>query len=184
MTTRPSAGPPSGPSSDADLLAYFTEICERAGQGDLEARVVGVDPSSDMGRLGHAVNAMLDMADSFVREASAVMEHCGRDQFHRPILLQGLKGGYRQSAVVINRAGLKMRESHDEIVFAGALAGQNLAAVSSVAGAVTELNATSGEIARQASESAVITQQAVQEVSRAGEAVEAMNGAVKMIDRR
>lgn len=165
-----------------DVMLRLAEVCERAALGDLEARVVGISDDPAVARLSRGINHMLDMADSFVREASAVMEHCGRDEFHRPILLPGLKGGYRQSAVVINNAGLKMRESRDQIVFAGQLANDNLASVSSVASACSQMDSTSRDISRQASESAGITQGAVGEVTRARDAVDAMNTAVKMID--
>lgn len=166
----------------SETFRKLADVCERAAKGDLEARVTNIPSEPEAARLSLAINSMLDMADSFVREASAVMEHCGKDEFHRPILLAGLKGGYRQSAVIINQAGLKMRESRDEIALAGRLAVQNLESVNSVAGAVTELSATSDEIARQAAESARVTQRAVAETTKASNAVGAMNGAIHAID--
>lgn len=166
----------------SETFRKLADVCERAAKGDLEARVTNISSEPEAARLSLAINSMLDMADSFVREASAVMEHCGKDEFHRPILLAGLKGGYRQSAVIINQAGLKMRESRDEISLAGRLAVQNLESVNSVAGAVTELSATSDEIARQAAESARVTQRAVAETIKASNAVGAMNGAIHAID--
>ncbi|MCC6987809.1 MAG: methyl-accepting chemotaxis protein [Acidobacteria bacterium] len=171
---------PAAAAPDRGVGALI-EICERAAAGDLEARVVGLG-DDDLGRLGHAINHMLDTADSFVREAAAAMECCSHDQFHRPILLRGLKGAYRQSAAVINAAGVKMRDGRAEISFVGRLAEGNLASVQSVAGSCAHLSDTNHQIAREAADSARATQQAVAEATRAGEAVAAMNAAVQKID--
>src|SRR5690349_23081976 len=101
------------PAVDLDQVA---DICERAAHGDLEARINGLaaDPTA-LGRLARAINHLLDIADSYVRESAAAMDHCSRGQFHRPILLRGLPGSYRDSAVVINRAALQMKQSADQI---------------------------------------------------------------------
>ena len=99
----------------SDELRHVTEICERAAQGDLEARIIGIDPATEFGRLCGAINHMLDIGDSFVREASAAMDSCSHDRFHRPILLPGLTGAYRKSAATINRAGVKMQRSSERL---------------------------------------------------------------------
>ena len=152
-------------------LARIAEVCERAAAGDLEARIVGVDVEGDLARVCRAINAMLDAADSFVREASASMESCSHERFHRPILLRGLKGAYRTSAATINRAGIKMRDSREKIRF-----------VNSVAAACAELSASSSEIARLTAESAQLTQSTVSEAAKATEAVGALSDAVRKVD--
>ncbi|MEZ5293220.1 MAG: methyl-accepting chemotaxis protein [Vicinamibacterales bacterium] len=163
-------------------LTSLAEVCERAAKGDLEARAAGLGEDPALSRLGHAINAMLDTADSFVREASAAMECCSHDEFHRPILLRGLKGAYRQGAAVINAAGVKMRDSRDEVTFVGGLAAENLTSVQSVANALGQLSETNSHIARDANDAAQTTRRAVEETTRAGEVVSAMNDAVRKID--
>ena len=66
-------------------LERIIDICARAAEGDLEARIVGLDPAQEISRLYVAINRMLDIADSFVRESAAAMEECSRERFHRPI---------------------------------------------------------------------------------------------------
>ena len=78
-----------------------------AAAGDLEARITGMGTRSDFGKMCQAINATLDMADSFVREASAAMEHCSNDRFHRPILLRGLKGAYHRQCIGCHERQLK-----------------------------------------------------------------------------
>ena len=162
-------------------VAAIAEVCERASRGDLEARVVGLVDDPGFGRLARAINAMLDGADSFVREAAAAMHMCAHDQFHRPILLRGMKGAYRTSAGEINAAGLKMRDNRDGIAFVGRLAAENTTSVQSVAEALAQLTDTSNQISREAAGAAKATQQTVTEAGKAGEAVDAMNQAVRTI---
>lgn len=163
-------------------LRTIADVCERAAAGDLEARIVDVSDAGDLGRVCRAINAMLDLADSFVREASAAMKECSRDRFHRPILLRGLKGAYRKSAAVINSAGSKMRDNSEQLRFAGRLAAQNAESVTTVATACRELSASSTEISRLTADSARLTQSAVGEVQLATEAVAAMDDAMRKVD--
>lgn len=171
----------AAPSMTEPTVAAIADICERASMGDLEARVVGLVDHPEFGRLARAINAMLDGADSFVREAAAAMENCSHDLFHRPILLRGLKGAYRQSASVINAAGVKMRDNRDGIAFVSRLAAENTTSVQAVAGALAQLTDTSNQISREAAGAARTTQQTVEEAARGAAAVEAMNQAVRTI---
>jgi methyl-accepting chemotaxis protein len=172
----------SAPAPASDELGRIAAICERAAAGDLEARIVGIPADPGLDRLCRAINHMLDVADSFVREASAAMESCSRDRFHRPILLRGLTGAYRTSAAIINAAGVKMKESSEQIAFVARMAADNVASVSAVAASCQELEATSAEISRQSADSAKFTERTVQEAGQAAGAVAALNEAVRKID--
>ncbi len=169
-------------AADAGLILKLTQVCERAAAGDLEARVTGVDPSGDFGRLSRAINHLLDMSDAFVREAAAAMENCSHDRFHRPILQRGLHGAYQQSAQIINRAGVKMRESSEQISFAARLADETAVSVSTVAAACEELNSTSSEISKRAGDSATLSREAVAVVSEAERAVEQLSEAGRKVN--
>ncbi len=172
------------PSNDQRDLARIVEACERAAAGDLEARIVEV-PDGPLAQVCHAINRMLDTADSFVRETAAAMDACSRDVFHRPILLRGLKGAYGQSAVVINRAGMKMKQNklvNDGIREAAMLAAENVQHVNTVAAACEEMSTTGGEISRQTAEAAKTAQQAVAEITTTAETVSRLDGAMTKID--
>ena len=170
------------PTSALDeQIARIADVCERASAGDLEARVVGVPEHPGLARLTYAVNRVLDVSDSFVREASAAMDACSHDAYHRPILLRGLRGAYREGARTINRAGVKMQGSSEEIAFAARMAHDNAGSVTHVAAACEELTASSAEIARRTADSARLTEQAVRESGRAKEAVGLLNEAASRI---
>jgi len=169
------------PDEHAELLRV-TAICERAAQGDLEARITGIDPGSDFGALCNSINHMLDIADSYVREASAAMRECSHDRFHRPILLRGLKGAYGQSANIINQAGVKMHESSQRLSATARLAKETANNVTTVAAACEELNSSNAEISRQAAASARQTESAVQQSIQATSAVSDLHVATKKIE--
>ena len=173
---------PGIPGSIQEELRRISEICERAGHGDLEARIVGIPDDPDMARMCRAVNQMLDIADSFVREAAAAMEACAHDRFHRPILLRGLKGAYVKSAGIINGAGVKMQQSAEQLAFTAGLAGETAANVDMIAAACEELNSTSAEISRQATVAARLASEAVRQGAAANSAVGGLATAATKID--
>ena len=187
LESPPSPGAKTDPAQPAstlpDEIARLKDVCRRAAAGDLEARVTHLPPSSPLYDLGTEINRMLDNADSFVREASAAMKECSQDRFHRPILLRGLHGAYRQSAAIINDAGVKMRESSSQITFVSQLAQDNVGKAQTVAAACEELSVTTDEISRQARTARDQTSQAVTEADRAAAAVESLNVAARKIDR-
>ena len=92
----------SGPGDR--FLGHVADVCERASAGDLEARVLGVPSDGEHRRIGQAINRLLDIADAYVRESAAAMDHCSRDLFHRPILRRGMRGSYAGAAGKINSA--------------------------------------------------------------------------------
>ncbi len=163
-------------------LARLATICQRAAEGDLEARITDIEATGELGQLAHAINAMLDMADSFVREAAAAMEHCSREKFHRPILLRGLRGAYGQSARVINQAGEKMRENCQQLDYVSKLADQNAQTVQTVAAACEELSVTGTDISRRVADVSTRTDQSVGEVAQASTAMQALGKAASKID--
>ena len=176
------AGETTHTANERSELRRVTAICERAAQGDLEARITDIATGSDFGTLCNAINHMLDIADSYVREASSAMRECSHDRFHRPILLRGLQGAYAQSANIINQAGVKMQESSQRLSATARLAKETANNVNTVAAACEELNSSNAEISRQAATSAKQTESAVQQSLQATSAVGELHAATKKIE--
>lgn len=166
----------------ARRIGAITTICKRAAQGDLEARITGMADDAAWQPLASAINQMLDIADSFVRESAAAMDHCSRDLYYRPVLLRGLKGAYRQSASGINQAGLKMKESSEQLEYVAHMATETASNASTVAAACEELSSTTHEISLQAGNSAQLSQEAVAVAQQARLAVEELMQAAKKVD--
>lgn len=159
---------------DKAFLELVTATCTRVAEGDLEARVTGYGDHPHYAPMIHAINSLLDRTDSYVRETAAAMQTCSNEQFHRPILLRGMKGSFKRSSVIINRAAVKMETSHRQLARVAQLAQENTTTVTTVAAACEELHATTGEISVRVRQSSAVTRSAVAECDRVSEAVNAM----------
>jgi methyl-accepting chemotaxis protein len=93
-----------------DLIALATDTCERAADGDLEARMLECHSSVEAERLADAVNQMLDMTDAFLREVGASLEYASRGKFFRRVILRGMRGSFRQASEEINQANSVMEK--------------------------------------------------------------------------
>lgn len=153
-----------------EVVELIASICERAATGDLEARVVPLPDDSSLARLAKAINHLLDISDAYVRESAAAMEQCAHGQYHRPFLLRGLQGAYRNGARQINDAALRMKDDADKIVRLDAerdaVAGRVNDSVGAVASACQELSSCIAVITERTADSSKLTQGAVTESSR------------------
>ncbi|MBE2213279.1 MAG: hypothetical protein IAE82_05360 [Opitutaceae bacterium] len=188
-------------STRTDVLASIADACERAAAGDLEARIIRTPEDPELARVCLAINHLLDMADAYVRESAAAMDHCAQGQYHRPILLRGMHGSYRNAATVINAAAVKMRtdtetirhyQAESERIAAEVADASNQAAssVGAVAAACHELTVCTSEITRQTEESTTLSRHAVDEATRAqtaaielGEAARKISSVVGVINK-
>jgi len=83
-------------------------VCEAAAAGDLEARILNIDPDSELAPTLHAINHLLDMTDAFVREASASLSYAREKKFFRRVLPAGLLGSFKNATGTINAATHEM----------------------------------------------------------------------------
>lgn len=155
------------------LMEQITTVCEQAARGDLEARISPLPESGEWRLMCKSINGLLDMVDSYVRESQAVLECCGRGEFHRPILVRGLRGAYRGAAAVINKSALEMQHNAASLAAAESQRSQLVEEVSvsaqTVAAACEQLTASSHEISIQLNESAGLTEKAVTQSGKARE---------------
>jgi len=158
-------------------------ICNRVAAGDMEARVIGIEPGDEFEPLGLAVNRLLDVFDSYVRESSASMEECGKGKFHRPILTRGLPGALHIAALVSNRAALKMKENTAEIARLEGARRDVVEEVNiSIGAACQELSASASEILRQATDCSGLAATVVKETAQATGCVKELTGLAETIN--
>ena len=98
-----------------------------------------------------ADNDMLDIADAFVREASASMDYASRGKYFRKILARGLPGSFRRSATVINAGTDSLGRRVVEIAGLAKQFGTHLDEVAgSLMSAATDLESDAGQMAAAA----------------------------------
>ncbi|MCG7393002.1 methyl-accepting chemotaxis protein [Microvirga sp. ACRRW] len=85
-------------------LAVATDILDRVGHGDFEARIVGSGEGGALGKLHGTINDATDRIDAYIRESSAAMNAIRNNQYFRRILPDGLHGSMLNGAIIINEA--------------------------------------------------------------------------------
>lgn len=173
-------------------VAALAAVCGRAAEGDLEARVVGFAESGDLGRLAKAVNRQLDIADAFVREAVAAMEHARDGRFYRRLIARGLPGAYRHGADVINTPTAAMGEKlRGNLKLAAEFEATLHGVVGTVATAATELQTTAENVAGMATDTsgrviavAASAEQASANVQTVASAAEELSASVTEVGRQ
>ncbi len=154
------------------LMAQIAQVCDRAANGDLEARIVPLPSQEGWSAVCNSINALLDVIDSYVRESQAVLECCSRHEFYRPILVRAMKGAYRGAAVVINNATVETQlRTEDARRQRDALVREVSSSARTVAAACEQLTSSSREISMQLNDSAGLTEQAVAQSHLAKDAV-------------
>lgn len=156
------SSPGAGENVSAEWTKRFLETCERASAGDLEARMLHNDDTAE-GRMGRALNHLLDMTDAFVRESRASLEHASQGKFYRKVLLDGMQGCFRHASGVINQATESMA-AQSVAVREAENARLQLAEI--VASSAEEMTASVGEVGRQTRESASIAGEVEQTIAR------------------
>ena len=93
-------------------LETAQEVCLRAAEGDLEARITNTQEFGDLAPFLVAINKLLDQVDAYVRESAASLEYASQRKYFRPFLLRGMRGDFQRGAAVINTAREAMEQRH------------------------------------------------------------------------
>ncbi|RMF16061.1 MAG: hypothetical protein D6757_03475, partial [Alphaproteobacteria bacterium] len=106
-------GQPDTGAAEA-ALAKLSEVLAAAANGDLEARVTGIDEAVPGAEAMHALNQLLDMTDAYVRETRASLDAAQEGRFHRLFLQRGMRGVFAQGAGIINASIARMQQAAAE----------------------------------------------------------------------
>ncbi|NWH09450.1 MAG: methyl-accepting chemotaxis protein [Alphaproteobacteria bacterium] len=145
------------------VIGRLKDICNRASDGDLEARYVGSYAAGEFKPVCIAINRVLDISDAFLREAIASMEQAEKNKFHRKLIVRGMPGTYRYGAVTINAAMSSM----------AARLSENLRMASQFEETLKDIVETVAAASSQLSSSAQSVSQAVHDASQRASAVAA-----------
>ncbi len=89
-------------------IQQINQVLTETASGDFNHRLINSVDRGEVFEMEQKLNQNLDLADAFVREASAALDHVAEGKFYRPVMERGLPGAYGTSANDINRAILYM----------------------------------------------------------------------------
>lgn len=105
---RPAEDPPpigTGHAWDPAELEVLRDVLRRASMGDLDVRVSGVAPDSQLAGMGHDINHLLDLVDAFLRETEGCLTAAESGRHYRRFVLRGMLGAFAAGARQINSVG-------------------------------------------------------------------------------
>ncbi len=160
-------------------LDRLAEVCLRAANGDLEARLTGIDDGAAGAETMHAINHLLDMTDAYVRESRGTLAAASEGRYHRHFLKGGMRGAFGEGAKEITAAcermadiEARMREQREKLV--GEFEREIAQAIGAVSEAVASLESTANSMLAQA-------ETALERTDEAGSAAEKTSKNAEMI---
>ncbi len=98
------------PKSSDKELEHIIEICRAASKGDLNVRLLNIEPGSRYEEISHAINELIDRTDSYVRESSTSMKYVSEAKYFRRISQVGMVGVFANAAEISNHATASFAE--------------------------------------------------------------------------
>lgn len=139
-------------------MRRMTSTCQEIGRGHFEKRIMlTYERDPDILRIGHAVNGIVDVADAYLRESTAMFEHAAEEKFYRKILPTGMTGSFKRGAALLNGALDTVRKN---IALRMNGAAQKLEA--SLGGVIEELSNAAGDMTAAAQQMKVASDETSQ----------------------
>ncbi len=156
-------------SVEREWIRRAADVCEQAGQGNLEPRILNITGESDLSRLLHGINNLLDLTDAYVRESGACLESAAKGKFFRKIMVRGMLGAFKKAAGLCNAATDEMAQKHKALTEMEQRRSVLAAELTQVMAAISETASTVRASAGALSEGAQATTQASSTVSTAAD---------------
>ena len=83
---------------DAEIYEKVLRVVQEAAQGNLEPRIVNVDPQKPMGKVAYAINDLLDQMEALMRETKTSIESASQGKTYRNIFNEGFRGLFAVNA--------------------------------------------------------------------------------------
>lgn len=90
---------------------HVTDITSRCAKGDMESRILLPKERGELAAMVNAINDSIDMADAYVRESLATLEHAAEEKYYRKIVLTGMDGCFRHGAEIMNGGMAAIRKN-------------------------------------------------------------------------
>ncbi|WP_318526687.1 methyl-accepting chemotaxis protein [Sulfurospirillum oryzae] len=83
---------------DAELYEKTLNVIREAAHGNLEPRVVNIDPDKPMGKIALEINDLLDQMEALMRETKTSIESASQGKTYRNIFNEGFRGLFATNA--------------------------------------------------------------------------------------
>ncbi len=93
-----------------EAFAQIEDVTNRVAKGNLTARIIHWDEFGELSSALSALNLSYDMADAFIRESGATLEHAVEGKFYRLFNERGMHGDFKRGAGIINAVRQRMIE--------------------------------------------------------------------------
>lgn len=87
---------------DTELYEKTLKVIREAAHGNLEPRVVNVDPNKPMGKIALEINDLLDQMEALMRETKTAIESASQGKTYRNIFNEGFRGLFAINAHYIS----------------------------------------------------------------------------------
>ena len=171
-----------------DTLDALVGICDRASRGDMEARVLNIDPESSEAPLQNAINRLIDVADAFSRDVGASLESVSNGVYYRRIFERGLEGEFVRYASNVNKAVNQMGQKTVDFRAMTNTFADNIRSVAAdatdMSAPVDQLAGTAASTSTECGEATGRAEDALQHVQAVAAAADEMVASIEEIDRQ
>ena len=89
-------------SCDVEIYEKVLAVVQEAAKGNLEPRIVNVNPSMPMGKVAYAINDLLDQVEALMRETKTSIETASAGKAYRNVFNEGFRGLFATNARYIS----------------------------------------------------------------------------------
>ena len=96
------------------LQEKITEVTKLAANGELEARITGIDPNDPLSEVAWSINNMLDQMEAMMRGTASAIKEASQGNSYRKVFCQGLKGLYLNNCKINQKAIEAISKANEE----------------------------------------------------------------------
>jgi methyl-accepting chemotaxis protein len=152
---------------DAEIYEKVLRVVQEAAQGNLEPRIVNVDPQKPLGKVAYAINDLLDQMEALMRETKTSIESASQGKTYRNIFNEGFRGLFAVNARYLSEGVKGISEGQK-----GKARGMLSSALSDLGGGSKGINSIQHDLFTSIEEMAKITEISKSTAKKSDESLE------------
>lgn len=171
-----------------DSLEEIRGVCERASRGDMESRILNIDPEGRFSPVQNSINRLIDVTDAFSRDVGASLESVSNGVYYRKIYEIGLEGEFVRYASNVNKAVTAMGQKTVDFRGMTNTFADNIRSVAAdatdMSAPVDQLAGTAASTSSECGDASAKAEDALQHVQAVAAAADEMVASIEEIDRQ